>query len=81
MGVFNKIGLLNDLSKVFVCRSSLTYNFDFFYHDTGGVKRGVGSNTASSVIPCVVPCTQIKKVGSEGFSRGIAETKLKVIHY
>lgn len=41
----------------------------------------VGNNIANDVNPCMVPCTQIKKVGNEGFSRGIPENKLKVIPY
>lgn len=41
----------------------------------------VGSNIASDVSHCMVPCTQIKKVGNEGFSRGIPENKLRVIPY
>lgn len=73
--------LLNELSKILVCRSSLTQSSDFLYHviDTGG--WWFGSNTAGDVIHWVVPRIQIKKVGNEGFSRGIPESKLKVIPY
>lgn len=63
------MGLLNKLSEISVCGSSLQSS-GFLDHIADWGREGG-----------MVPCTQIKKIGSEVFSRGIPENKLKVVLY